>query len=179
MSENDVVVWSKNSFLSWSDFKAESNPAAYEDSHGMIRYRPTWVVDSEQVGGDVVFIVRDIQISVEFHRQLSWVRISQSDDSLLRHEQGHFDLAELVARENVGTIRHRFDGRVFPTRGQNEEQRKQFARSDSGRMMAGYVESLEDTLKQRRQEYDADTDFGHNSKRQSEYDAVFAGLRIP
>ncbi len=179
MSENDIVVWSKDSFLSWSDFKAESNPSVYEDSHSIIRYRPTWVVDSEQVGGDVVFIVRDIQISVEFHRQLSWVRISQSDASLLRHEQGHFDLAELVVRENIGMVRHRFDGRAFPTRGQNEEQRKQFARSDSGRMMAGDAESLENTLEQRRQKYDADTDFGHNPKRQSEYDAVFAGLRTP
>ena len=79
----------------------------------------------------------------------------------------------------LGMVRHRFDGRAFPTRGQNEEQRKQFARSDSGRMMAGDAESLENTLEQRRQKYDADTDFGHNPKRQSEYDAVFAGLRNP
>ena len=40
MSENDIVVWSKDSFLSWSDFKAESNPSVYEDSHSIIRYRP-------------------------------------------------------------------------------------------------------------------------------------------
>ncbi len=41
MSENNVVVWSNDSFLSWSDFEAESNPAVFEDSHSAIKYRYT------------------------------------------------------------------------------------------------------------------------------------------
>ena len=177
MSENDTVVWSRNSLLSWSDFKAEHNPSAYEDSHSVIRYRPTWVVDSEQSGKDILFVVRDVKISVEFHRQLSWVRALQPSDLLLRHEQGHFDLAELVARESIGTLRQMFDGKAFPTRGKNEEQQKQFARDDSGSMVVACMDGVEKVLAQRRQEYDQDTDFGQDSEKQSKYDAEFAVLR--
>lgn len=177
MSENDTVVWSGDSFLSWSDFKAEPNPSAYEDSHSVIRYRPTWVVDSEQSGDDILFVVRDVEVSVEFHQRLSWVRESQSGDLLLRHEQGHFDLAELVAREHVEALRRRFDGKAFPTRGKNEEQQKQFAREDSGNMVAAGMEGMEEALARRRQEYDRDTNFGQDAQRQSEYDEAFAVLR--
>lgn len=177
MSENDTVVWSRSSLLSWSDFKAEYNPSAYEDSHSVIRYRPTWVVDSEQFGDDIMFVVQDVEISVEFHRQLSWVRMSQSSSLLLRHEQGHFDLAELVAREHIDALQHRFDGKMFPTRGKNEEQQKQFARADSGQMITSGVEWVDEILARRRQKYDQDTDFGQNTKKQSEYDAIFATLR--
>ena len=177
MSENDTVVWFRSLFLSWSDFKAEYNPSAYEDSHSTIFYRPTWVVDSEQSGDDIMFVVRAVEISVEFHRQLSWVRASQSSDLLLRHEQGHFDLAELVAREHVESVRSRFDGKEFPTRGKNEEQRKQFARTDSGRIISSAMEGVGEILAQRRKKYDHDTDFGQDAKRQSGYDAAFAVLR--
>ena len=55
MSENDVVVWSKDSFLSWSDFKAEANPSVYEDSHSYIKYHYTWVVNSDKMGKDIFF----------------------------------------------------------------------------------------------------------------------------
>jgi len=47
MSQNDVVVWSDNSSLTWSDFKAESNPASYEDSHCVIKYQFTWTINSK------------------------------------------------------------------------------------------------------------------------------------
>ncbi len=44
----------------------------------------------------------------------------------------------------------------------NEEQRKQFAKHDSGKMISEEVEKLEEILSQRRQEYDEQTNFGQN-----------------
>jgi len=96
MSEKNVVVWSNDSFLKWSDFTAESNPAAFEDAHSFIKYRYTWTINSEKIASQILFFIENIQLSVEFHPVLSWVRTLQTNDDLLKHEQGHFDLAELI-----------------------------------------------------------------------------------
>ena len=177
MSGSDILVWSDDSFLRWSDFKAESNPAAFEDSHSFIKYQYTWTVDSEEMGERILFRIENIQLSVEFHPVLSWVRHSQANNDLLRHEQGHYDLAELVKRENIKELRVKFHEKIFPVTGENEEQQRQFARYDSGIMIAKEVERIGDIFSQRRQEYDIQTNFGQDSERQSEYDSVFNSLR--
>ena len=177
MSEIDVLVWSKNSPLQWSDFKAESHPAAFEDAHSVIKYRYTWTVNSEKMGSDILFFIENIELSVEFYRLLSWVRTPDANDSLLKHEQGHFDLAELVKRENLEKLQKFFYEKQYPTRGKNEEQRKQFAKEDSGKIIGEEVEKLEKQLLKRRQDYDEQTNFGLNSQKQLEYDLLFKKLR--
>ncbi len=49
MSENKILFWTNDSFLRWSDFEAESNSAAFEDSHSVIKYRYTWTVNSDEM----------------------------------------------------------------------------------------------------------------------------------
>lgn len=176
MSDIDVLVWSKNSPLQWSDFKAESHPAAFEDAHSVIKYRYTWTVNSEKMGSEVVFFIENIELFTEFHRLLSWVKIPNANHALLKHEQGHFDLAELVKRENLEKLQKIFYGKNYPTRGKNEEQRKQFAKEDSGRMIGKEVEELEKQLLERLQDYDDQTNFGQNSGKQSEFNMIFDKL---
>lgn len=177
MSESDVV-WTHKTFLKWSDFKAESNPAAFEDSHSVIKYRFTWTINSEKIDDQILFLVEDIHLSVEFFPYLSWFRISQNTENLLKHEQGHFDLAELVKRENIHNLQNAFYGKRFPTRGQNEDQQKQFAKEDSGRMIAEEVEKLEKILDKQREEYDTQTEFGQNVEKQLKYNLMFDKLRF-
>ena len=178
MSENNILVWSNDSFLRWSDFKAEPNSAAFEDSHSIIKYRYTWTVNSDKMGNQILFFIENIQLSVEFHSVLSWVRLSQTNDDLLKHEQGHFDLAELIKRKNLEKLQNTFHEKQFPTRGKNEEQRKQFAKEDSGKMIAEEVQKLEVILSQRRKEYDEQTNFGQNLEKQSYYDSIFDKLKL-
>ena len=179
MSENHVLEWNDGFFLKWSDFKAESNPATFEDSYSTIKYRFTWTISSDKIDDQIVFLVNDIHIFVEFHPLLSWVRFSQSSDSLLKHEQGLFDLAELVKRENLNALQDVFYKKHFPTRGKNEHQQKQFAKEDSGKMIAREVKKLEKIYEKKRQDYIEQTDFGQNQEIQSEYDSVFEKLRQP
>jgi len=178
MSENNNLVWSNDSFLKWSDFIAESNPAVFEDSHSIIKYRYTWTVNSDEKESQIIFFIDNIQLFVEFHHVLSWVRLSQATDNLLKHEQGHFDLAELVKRENLEKLKNKFYEKQFSTRGKNEAQRKQFAREDSGKMIAEEVRRLEVILSQRRKEYDEQTHFGQNLEKQSYYDSIFDKLKL-
>lgn len=172
-----IIPWSKDTLLKWSDFKAESNPSIFEDSHSVIKYRYTWVVNSEKINDEILFFIEDIQLFVEFNPLLSWVRQSSTDDVLLKHEQGHFDLAELIKQENISKLHNMFYGKKFPTRGSNEEQRKQFAKEDSGKLIGIEVEKLESELKERSEVYDRHTDFGKNIEKQQEYNTIFDKLR--
>ena len=176
MSLNDVVFWSSDYCLNWSDFRAESNPAIYEDSHSFIKYGFTWMVDSDKLNENVVFLINDIKISVEFHPLLSWVRESELTDNLLHHEQGHFDLAEMLKRDYEKILKNKFYDKSFPTRGQNEPQQKQFAKEDSGRMISNEIDKLTKILSSKRDEYDVETDFGKKLEIQSKYDELFETL---
>ncbi len=177
MSENDVVEWSQNDSLTWSDFKAESNPAIFEDSRSTIKYRFTWTINSDKLNDKIVFFIENIQLTVEFHPLLSWVRFSEASDNLLKHEQGHFDLAETIRREHVKLLENKFYEKVFPTRGQNDAQRKQFAKEDSGRMISKEVDKLTETLTKKREEYDLETNFGNNIEIELKYAKIFEKLK--
>jgi len=176
MGDNLVIEWKQGFDISWSDFEAESNPAVFEDSHSVIKYRFTWTVNSEIIDGQILFFIEDICLFVEFYPRLSWIRSLESSDDLLKHEQGNFDLAELVRRENIKKLQDIFYSKHFPTRGQNGEQRKQFAKEDSGKMLAEEVNNLQQLYDERRQKYQDETSFGQNKSIQSKYNLIFEQL---
>ena len=177
MSENTTLEWTPDFTLKWSDFKAESNPAVFEDSHSVIKYRFTWTVNSDKINDEIVFLIENIQINAEFHPLLSWVRLSESTDVLLNHEQGKFDLAELVKRESFPGFQEKFYNKHFPTRGQNAEQHKQFAKEDSGKMINNEVEKLQKLFDEKCLKYDDETNYGQNVDEQSLYDRLFKQIK--
>ena len=178
MNENNIFSWEPDYFLKWADFKAESNPAIFEDSHSVIKYRFTWTLNSDVINDHIIFLIEDVHLIVEFLSLLSWVRSSESNDNLLKHEQGNFDLAELVKRENLQKLQNIFSSKHFPTRGQNEEQRKQFAKEDSAKIIVNEVDKLQQLYDEKRHEYQNETNFGQNLSKQLEYDLIFKKLRL-
>jgi len=177
MIEHEVIYWSDETLLNVSNFTAEPNPGIYEDSHSVIKYGFTWTVNSEQLGEKVVFSIENIQLSVEFNPLLSWIRMSEFNENLLKHEQGHFDLAEIIKRQHQKIFENEFYNKHFPTRGQNDAQRKQFAKEDSGKMISSEIEKLNLYLNKKRDEYDEETEYGKNISEQKKYDKIFNKLR--
>ncbi len=178
MGETTTLEWSRDLTLSWSDFKAESNPATFEDSYNVTKFRFTWIVDSDKVDGQIVFLIKDISLYVDFHPLLSWVRSSEAHDSLLNHEQGTFDLAEQVKRDNIANLQEKFYKKYFSTRGQNAEQQKQFAKEDSGKMINDEVEKLQKIFDEKSLKYHHETNYGQNEGLQANYDLIFKKLRL-
>jgi GTP cyclohydrolase II len=177
MSQNNTISWSKDHFLNWSNFQAEFNPAELEDVHSTIKYHYTWIVNSDSDGSQIRFFIENIDLTVEFYPLLSWIRHSEATPMLLKHEQGHFDLAELLRPKIIKQIQSVFDGKKFPTRGQNQERQKQYAREDSGLMIAKEVERMEKYLFEKQKEYDKQTNYGQIIEKQQEYDNMFKKLR--
>ncbi|GKS67642.1 hypothetical protein YTPLAS73_11890 [Nitrosarchaeum sp.] len=177
MSQKNVISWSRDYFLKFSDFKADSNPATFEDAHSTIRYSYTWTVNSEGMGDKIKFFIENIVLTTEFYPMLSWIRQSQESTLLLKHEQGHFDLVEMLKPKIINDIEDYLLGKKFPTHGKNQEQQKQFARESSGLMIANEIEKWEKYIFHERQEYDAQTNYGRILEKQEKYDDMFKKLR--
>ncbi|QLH10760.1 hypothetical protein [Nitrosarchaeum sp. AC2] len=178
MNQNNTIAWSKDYFLQLSDFKADSNPAAFEDSHSTIKYSYIWTVNSEGFGDEIKFFIENIVLTTEFYPMLSWIRQSQETTLLLKHEQGHFDLAELLKPKITRHLEDAFLWKKFSTRGQNQEQQKQHARENSGLMIANEIEKWEKYLFDEHQEYDAQTNYGQILEKQQKFDDMFKKLRM-
>jgi len=177
MNGYEVINWSKTNFLSWADFKSELNPSSFEDAHSTIRYRYTWTVKSIDIEWKIHFFIENIQLIVEFIPLLSWVRTLHANLDLLNHEQGHFDLAELLRPKITQNLRNAFADKKFLVKGQTEEQQKQFAREFSNMLISREFEKWERYMCKKQDEYDKKTNFGQLKEKQLEYDDKFKELR--
>jgi len=101
-SENDSIIsWNNERALQWSDFQGKLNPEvfAFAVTSYKIEIIPEHVIvdqDDNIQNYDVLNVVTN------FYKYHSWT--VSTDNDLLKHEQLHFDIAELFARK----IRKRF-----------------------------------------------------------------------
>lgn len=88
-----VIPWSPEVRLTWDDFKGKptSDDAAATTASG-ISYR-----FSSSTWGDEVEI--EFVVTTHFYPDKSWYRPELCDADILRHEQLHFDIAEVFARK--------------------------------------------------------------------------------
>ena len=86
--EEEYVKWQENRRLTWEDFKAAplklGNTAAMTTTHLGFAYNVT--------NGKVSY-----KIDCRFEKNKSWGLVK--NDWILKHEQGHFDIAEIFARK--------------------------------------------------------------------------------
>lgn len=178
MDENNIVAWSSQKFLNWTDFKAEPNPALYQDAFSKIRYGYTWTLNSEKMGTDVFFYIDKINLTTQFLKHLSWVREQVATDHLLRHQQGFFDLAEEIRPKIVQLLQEKLIHKRYPTKGKNEEESKQYARESSEMLIRTELNALyQETFLVEAKKYALDTEHGENTTKQEEYDNRFKKLR--
>lgn len=88
--ESEIIGWSKSSPLNWSDFKGGIDVKNIHDAIStcdiFFKYR--------RVSDTLRLTVR-----CDFHKYKSWVKTEKQTKYLLKHEQGHFDIAELYTRK--------------------------------------------------------------------------------
>ncbi len=178
MDEKDIVDWSPQKFLNWDDFKAEPNPALYQDAYSKIHYAYTWTLKSEKMGSDVFFYIDKIYLTTQFLKHLSWVRPKLATEQLLRHQQGFFDLAEELRPKITQLLEEKLAHKRHPTSGKNEEESKQYARENSGMLIKTELDRLyHDVFLSGVKTYESDTEYGENTSKQEEYDRRFEKLR--
>jgi len=177
MSEDDVIAWSPDTFLSWSDFKAEPHPATYQDAISQIKYNPTWKLISEKMGKDVFFKISDVVLKTQFLKNLSWVKAKFATEKLLEHQQGFFDLAEELRPLITDKIAEKFYNKKYLVRGSNEAERLQYAQEDSATLIRDLLDKLyEEIYLKEAQNYESETEYGENEVKQESYNFRFSKL---
>jgi len=92
--EPEQIAWNAERPLAWTDFKGAMPFGMLFDaqSYSGIGYSYTPVRKGDRV-------VIEWKVEAYFDPAVSWVRIDGGSDNLLKHEQGHFDIAEIFARD--------------------------------------------------------------------------------
>jgi len=86
--DDDYIPWNSGKKLGWADFRMD-HPSNTNDA----ALTTTFVGFSFSRTGDNI----KFDIECKFQKSRSWMRIKT--DYILKHEQGHFDIAEIFARK--------------------------------------------------------------------------------
>ncbi len=101
--QSPSIPWSEARKLSWSDFKARPDAASANAA------MTNSIINIEFNFDDTSL---DYTISCRFDKNRSWVKVRTV--SVLEHEQGHFDIAEIYARVLAKEMKqYRFNPALF------------------------------------------------------------------
>lgn len=86
-SDENLIEWNASRKLSWNDFKGTPNPSSTNAA-----------LTNSSITVEFGYNEKGLTHSIKcrFNKSLSWVRVK--NDYILKHEQGHFDIAEIHAR---------------------------------------------------------------------------------
>lgn len=135
----NYIEWSPSRKLTWEDFKAPPDAASTNAALTSSSINVEFGYDEEEL---------QFNIKCSFDKNKSWVRIR--NNTILLHEQGHFDIAELHARKlNKALKAYHFNAKTVS--------------NDVNRIYDSVM-----TLHHAAQnEYDKETDFSRNKEKQT------------
>ncbi len=178
-----LIPWTKDLRLRWSEF--EGKP---DDNMPWDAYTYTWIkfdFNLKIINRDSQprFKFTDIKAKGYFRKSVSWVRKERltrfskwSQKTLLKHEQGHLDLAEEYARIEQSRVRSKLLKKSFSCKGKTPQDK----RKDANQIARGILDkiALEIRAEWRKFEdrYDEDTRHGTDMN-QLWYNARFDKLR--
>ena len=139
--EEDVIKWNENRKLTWDDFKAEP-----------LKMGSTVAMTTTHLGFSYSFANSKITYKIDcwFDKNKSWGFVK--NDWILKHEQGHFDIAEIFARQLYKSVsEYQYDKTTF--------------QKDLNAIYKSVVEGKE----KYQQQYDAETDHSRNKTKQEEW----------
>ena len=139
--DEDYISWQENKRLTWDDFKATplkiGSTAALTTTHLGFSYSVT--------NGKVSY-----KINCGFQKSRSWGLVK--NDWILKHEQGHFDVAEIFARKLYKQVsEYKFDKISFQ------------------KDLDAIYKSVMDEKEKYQQQYDNESDYSRNKTRQEEW----------
>jgi hypothetical protein len=139
--EEDFIKWREDRKLTWDDFKAPplqmGSTAAMTTTHLGFSYNIA--------NGKITY-----KIDCTFEKNRSWGLVK--NDWILKHEQGHFDIAEIFARKlNKGVGEYQFNKTTFQ------------------KDLDAIYKSVIDEKEKFQQQYDDETDYSRAKTKQEEW----------
>ncbi|MHB8601752.1 MAG: hypothetical protein ACYC6W_12015 [Nitrosotalea sp.] len=175
-----VIVWNKNQILKWDDFKKKPDFKSKASASSAIGFESKPFIEHIKSGNEFKFKIKDMQLNAVFIPDLSWVMKNvnkKNSVSLLKHEQGHFDLAEEITRKTRTSTTNRFHNKPFTVKGKNEHVAKKDAVLQAIVIRKQIEGKLQEDFKSQETTYDEMTNHGLITKSQEKYDKRFEKLR--
>jgi len=183
LSENSkipVIAWSKTRNLKWSDFKKKSNFKSRASANSAIGFESEPIIDHFEIGGKFKYEILDMDFHAVFIPRLSWVvkgTCSTNGESLLKHEQGHFDLVEEIVRKSSIKTTNLFKNKFFAIDGKNKSSAKKNAILQVKKIRKKIEDKLKKQLTWEETQYDVKTNHGLIKWQQEKYNKRFKKLR--
>ena len=112
-----MVPWSKDLYLKWNYFKGTVPKNNEYQAHTYTWINITSSLNDKKNATGVEFSFKSINVTSYFRDSISWVieeQIQKSDSNeILKHEQGHFDIAEEYAKKIETDMRAKLMGKSF------------------------------------------------------------------
>lgn len=144
VKEEDYIPWSTERKLSWDDFVADTPPKTDDAA-----LTTTYVGFSYTKTGNTI----NYNIECKFQKSRSWARVKS--DYILKHEQGHFDIAEIFSRKL------------------NKEIQEYLSKNRDHRGLNPLYTKVMNEKREMQEEYDIETNHSINKRKQAEW-----GLKI-
>ncbi|MEO6490101.1 MAG: hypothetical protein ABIO04_09200 [Ferruginibacter sp.] len=138
----DSIAWAKDRKLMWTDFRATPDTSIKDVALSAIRLQKKW-----KLVGDTV----SINIYSYFRPCYAWSK-SKDSDTLLMHEQGHFNISEYFRRMMIKKL-----------------SEQNFKRRNLANDIQTIYLDINSQLKMFSELYDAKTDFSRNRGAQIEW----------
>ena len=179
--ELPVIIWKKTRVLKWEDFRKNPDLQSKASASSAIGFESKPFMEHIKAGNRFKFKIKDMQFKAVFIPDLSWVmkNVSKKNSkSLLKHEQGHFDLAEEITRKTRNKTTNRFHDRPLNLKGNNEVMAKKDAILQVTEIRRRIEKQLQKEFKNQETKYDNKTNHGLITFYQEKYNKRFEKLRI-
>jgi len=162
------------------DFKKKPDLRSKASASSAIGFESKPFIEHIKAGNKFKFKIKDMQLNAVFIPDLSWVmkNVSKKNSkSLLKHEQGHFDLAEEITRKTRARTTNRFHDRPLNVKGKNEDMAKKDAVLQATGIRRKIEDELQKEFKSQETKYDDRTNHGLIVAHQERYNKRFEKLR--
>jgi len=179
--ELPVIIWKKTRVLRWNDFKKKPDLKSKASASSAIGFESKPFIEHIKTGNRFKFKIKDMQLNAVFIPDLSWVMKNigkKNSKSLLKHEQGHFDLAEEITRKTRTKVTNRFHDKSLVVKGKNEDLAKKYAVSQATGIRKEIECKLQKEFKSQETRYDDKTNHGLITGYQEKYNKRFEKLRL-
>lgn len=181
---DQLVPWNKNFILKWSDYTgtSDSNSPQKAWTHTCIRY--TFEVEIIKKATKIKFTIKNVKVTAYYNQSASWVKsellIRNDQAAILKHEQGHLDIAEKFARKMQSKMIERVNEKTYSCKGKNEEEWKLYANTSADAILDQIFNEVAKEWHEYEGEavgYDFRTKHGMKHDEQAKYDTELNQLR--
>lgn len=172
-----IIVWSKNRKLTWADFAGPVPATAPAERHAEshVGVHSTWKISTkcEDVGKSgkkkCTATINEVNAQAEFDPNQSWVKEGKQTDSLLKHEQGHFDIAEHFARKKKKQMEN-FLGQSESAVADDEQTAEDQATEKLEKKLMEVCDAIDKQEDALQDAYDTQTKHGTDADQQKKWD---------